>query len=281
MKGAGESRRLTAPPHFSQRVSAGSEIRCLASNSRPHAVHWYSYVGTSDKANRLGVIVSTARVVALVLGILIGGAACSAGRQVTEVQHLQARAAFERGVKHFESREGSQALAALREAVSLDPTSALYRDTLGLVFSQLQRPDLALEQFREAVALDPQSADAHFHLGVALAESGRWADAVAAYRDALALPTLTVPDLAHQNLGLGLYHLQQYPEAEQELRFAISLTPEMQAAYYHLGLVLVAERRLEEAKAVLTRAKALGPGTPFGEAATLRLDSLGGGPARP
>jgi hypothetical protein len=55
----------------------------------------------------------------------------------------------------------------------------------------------------------------------------------------------------------------------------------MQAAYYHLGLVLVAERRLEEAKAVLTRAKALGPGTPFGEAATLRLDSLGGGPARP
>ena len=225
--------------------------------------------------------VSTARVVGLVLGILIGSAACSAGRQATEVRRLQARAAFERGVKHFEAKEASQAMAALREAVSLDPASAIYRDTLGLVFSQLQRPDLALEQFREAVALDPQSGDAHFHLGVALAESTQWAEAVAAYRKALALPTLTVPDLAHQNLGLALYHLRQYPEAEQELRFAISLTPDMQAAYYHLGLVLVAERRLGEARAVLTRARAMGRDTPFGEAAGLRLNSLGEDPSRP
>jgi Tfp pilus assembly protein PilF len=222
------------------------------------------------------VTVSTARVVGLILGVLLGSLACSAGRQASEVQRLQARAAFERGVKHFEAREASQALAALREAVSLDPTSALYRDTLGLVFSQIQRPDLALEQFGEAVALDPQFADAHFHLGVARAESMRWAEAVTAYRQALLLPTLSVPDLAHQNLGLALYHLRQYADAEQELRFAISLSPEMQAAYYHLGLVLVAEGRLGEARAVLTRARALGPATPFGEAAGLRLESLGG-----
>ncbi len=225
--------------------------------------------------------VSTARVIGLILWTLVGYAACSAGREVTEVQRLQARAAFERGLKHFEAREGSHALAALREAVSLDPTSAIYRDILGLVFSQIQRPDLALEQFREAVALDPQSGDAHFHLGVALAESAKWAEAVAAYRKALALPTLTVPDLAHQNLGLALYHLRQYDDAEQELRFAISLSPEMQAAYYLLGLVLMAQARLGDARAVLTRAKALGPDTPFGEAAGLRLNSLGGEPSRP
>ena len=215
------------------------------------------------------------------LVILLGVAACSAGRQAPELQRFQARAAFERGLKHFEAREASQALAALREAAALDPTSALYRDVLGLVYSQLRRPDLALEQFREAVALDPQAADAHFHLGVALAESAQWSQAVAAYRKAITLPTLTVPDLAHQNLGLALYHLRQYGEAEQELRFAISLSPEMQAAYYHLGLVLSAQSRPAEAKMVFTRARALGPDTPFGEAASLRLNSLGGEPSRP
>jgi Tfp pilus assembly protein PilF len=227
--------------------------------------------------------VSTVRVAGLVLSILIlfGTIACSTGRQVEDVQRLQARAAFERGVKHFQSREASQAVAALREASALDPTSALYRDVLGLVFSQLQRPDLALEQFRQAVAIDPQFADAHLHLGVSLAESREWAEAAAAYRKALALPTLTVPDLAHQNLGLALYHLRQYGEAEQELRFAITLSPELQAAYYHLGLVLTAQRRLEEARLAFTRARALGLDTPFGEAAGLRLNALGEEPPRP
>lgn len=217
---------------------------------------------------------STVSVGAIVLAALVGFGGCSSSRQATEVQRLQARAAFERGVRHFNDREGPQALAALREAVALDPTSARYRDTLGVVLTQLQRPDLAEEQFRHAVALDGHFADAHFHLGVALAEATKWEEAVAAYRQALGLPTLTVPDLAHQNLGLALYHLRQYPDAERELRFAISLSPEMQAAYHHLGLVLVAQGRPEEAKNAFARARTLGAETPFGEAAGRQLRAL-------
>src|SRR5262249_28170531 len=82
----------------------------------------------------------------------------------------------------------------------------------------------------------PGLADAHFHLGTAYAENGRWEDAVASYRKALALPTLAIPDLVHQNMGLALYHLKRYPEAESSLRFALSLDPKMQAGYYNLGL---------------------------------------------
>lgn len=217
---------------------------------------------------------STVRLAALALGALVGFGACSTARQAAEVQRLQARAAFERGVKHFSDREAPQAVAALREAIALDAASALYRDTLGLVLTQLQRPDLAEEQFRQALALDDQFADAHFHLGVALAESTKWGEAVAAYRQALTLPSLTVPDLAHQNLGLALYHLRQYPDAERELRFAISLSPQMQAAYHHLGLVLVAQGRPDEARIAFTRARTLGAETPFGEAAGRQLKEL-------
>jgi len=220
---------------------------------------------------------TTARLAVLALGALLGLAACSTARQQQEdeVRRLQARAAFERGVKHFGDREAPQALTAFREAVALDPTSPLYRDTLGLVLTQLQRPDLALEQFQRAVELDPRYADAHFHRGVALAEATRWQEAVEAYRRALSLPTLTVPDIAHQNLGLALYHQRQYREAEQELRFAISLSPDMQAAYHHLGLVLAAQGRRDEARIAFTRARELGPETPFGEAAGERLRALG------
>ena len=213
---------------------------------------------------------------ALVVAAALALGACSAATSPPpEVRRLQARAAFERGLKHFNDREASQALAALREAVALDGSSAVYRDTLGLVFTELQRPDLATEQFQRAVVLDPRYADAHFHLGVALAEAGRWEEAGVAYRKALSLPTLTVPHFAHQNLGLALYHLSRYREAEEQLRFAIGLEPQMGLAYYNLGLVLAAQGRREDARLAFGRAWELGPETPFGAAARERLRTLG------
>jgi cytochrome c-type biogenesis protein CcmH/NrfG len=51
----------------------------------------------------------------------------------------------------------------------------------------------------------------------------------------------------------------------------------MQAAYYNLGLVLVAERRSDEAKAAFRTARQLAPDTPFGQAALERLKALGDG----
>lgn len=222
---------------------------------------------------------SRRRLLAAGLGVtcLLAGCATAPAPKTAEVQKLQARAAYERGVAHVRDRQAAPALTALQEAASLDPHSALYRDTLGLVYLDLQRPDLAAEHFQKAIELDPNYADAHFHLGTTLAEMRRWEDAVAAYRKAISLPTLTIPDFAHQNLGLALYHLRRYREAEQSFRFAISLEPEMQAAYYNLGLVFVAESRSEDAKAAFRRARQLAPDSPFGQAATQRLQALGEG----
>jgi Tfp pilus assembly protein PilF len=138
-------------------------------------------------------------------------ATACASTQVTETQRLRAQAAYERGLTHLKDRQPSPALAALKEAVGIDPTVAEYHDTLGLVYLELARPDLAIPELQKAVELDPKSADAHFHLGTSYAETGRWEDAVASYRTALALPTLGVPDFVHQNLGLALYNLSRYP----------------------------------------------------------------------
>ncbi|OLD37730.1 MAG: hypothetical protein AUI57_09870 [Candidatus Rokubacteria bacterium 13_1_40CM_2_68_8] len=168
-------------------------------------------------------------------------------------------------------------MAALQEAVNVNPSSPVYRDTLGVVLLELGRPDMALEHFKKAVELDPMFADGYFHMGTALAEARRWDEAVVSYKKAIELPTLTIPESANQNLGLALYHLKRYREAEQSLRFAISLDPKMQAAYYNLGLVFVAENRKDEAKAAFRQARQLGPDSPVGQAALDRLKGLGEG----
>src|SRR5919108_4301173 len=237
-------------------------------------MHSYSYVGTSE-GYMGGKKVSTRRAFALALSTLVLSACAST--QVSETDRFRAQAAYERGLAHMRDRQPSPALGALKEAVGVDPNVAAYRDTLGLVYLELRRPDLAIEQLRKAVELDPKLADAHFHLGTAYAEAKRWEEAVASYRRALALPTLTIHDFVHQNLGLALYHLKRYPEAESSLRFALTLDPQMQAAYYNLGLVLVAENRRDEARAAFRRARQLAPDTPFGQAAQDRLRALGDG----
>ena len=216
---------------------------------------------------------STRRGVALALSVLLLPACAST--QVSDSDRYRAQAAYDRALGHLRERQPSPALGALKEAVAVDPNVAVYRDTLGLVYLELGRPDLAIEQLRRAAELDPKLADAHFHLGTAYAESARWEDAVASYRQALAQPTLGIPDLVHQNLGLALYHLKRYPEAESSLRFALSLDPKLQAGYYNLGLVLMAEKRAPEARAAFRRARELAPDSPFGQAALERLKTLG------
>ncbi len=219
---------------------------------------------------------STKRTFGLILAL--GGllAACATGR-VTEMQRLQAQNSYERALTQINQGQMALAMSSLQEANGLNPRVALYHDTLGMLLLDLGQIDQAVAELNKAVDLDPHRGDTYFHLGTALAEARRWDGAVAAYRKAIAQPSLTVTDYAHQNLGLALFHLGRYREAEDALRFALSVDPDLQAAYYNLGLVLTAEKRPDEAKAFFRRARQIAPETPFGRAAVERLRALGEG----
>ena len=218
---------------------------------------------------------STNRTFGLVLIAAVLVAGCAA--RVTEMQRLQAQNSYERALTQINQGQSALALSSLQEATSLNPRMALYHDTLGMLLLDLGRVDQAVAELNKALDIDPHRGDTYFHLGTALAEARQWDGAVAAYRKAIAQPSLTVTDYAHQNLGLALFHLGRYREAEDALRFALSLDPELQAAYYNLGLVMTAEKRPDEAKAFFRRARQIAPESPFGRAALERLRALGEG----
>jgi len=219
--------------------------------------------------------VSTKRTFGLILAL--GGLLAACATNVTEMQRLQAQNSYERALNQISQSQTALAMSSLQEATSLNPRMALYHDTLGMLLLDLGRVDQAVAELNKAVDLDPHRGDTYFHLGTALAEARRWDGAVAAYRKAIAQPSLTVTDYAHQNLGLALFHLGRFREAEDALRFALSVDPDLQAAYYNLGLVLTAEKRQDEAKAFFRRARQLAPESPFGRAAVERLKALGDG----
>jgi Tfp pilus assembly protein PilF len=216
----------------------------------------------------------------LVMLLVLAGCATTptTGVQDTKgMKVLQARAAYDRGVKHMDAREIAAAFNAFREAVLLDEAVAHYHDALGVALLQMQRPDLALPRFERALALDPNFGNALFHVGLTLTEMRRWTEALDTLKRAVAMPMLPVPQLAWQALAVAMLNLGQLSEAEGALRFAINLDPEMSSAHYNLGLVLVAANRKDEARMAFRRARQLAPESAFGQAASERLKALGNG----
>jgi Flp pilus assembly protein TadD len=218
----------------------------------------------------------------LVLLLTLGGCAAAppppAVEDTREMRVLQARSAYERALAHLREGQPGPALSALQEATRLDPTVALYANTLGVLLLQLRQVDAAIAWLARAVELDPQYGDAQLNHAVALAEAGRWEQAVEGYKRALRLPTLTTPHVAHQNLGVALHNLKRDAEAEQAIRFALSLEPQMVGAHYNLGLVLLALGRRQEAVAAFRREREVAPAdSTFAQAARERLRALGEG----
>jgi Flp pilus assembly protein TadD len=194
------------------------------------------------------------------------------------VQRLRARATYEQGLSHLNDKRVSLGLASFQEAVRLDPGSALYHNTLGVVYLHyLSKPAEAQAEFQKAIDLDATYAEALTNLGVTLAQQGRWDDAVATYRKAISLPIYPTPEVAYANLGWAYLNLGKPREAEESYRAAIQLQPKFPEAYYFLGVVLDRQGRKDEARVAFRRARDLDPDSPFGQKAGELLRATGDG----
>jgi Tfp pilus assembly protein PilF len=211
--------------------------------------------------------------VAVALALLIG----CASRQEEEVAKLRARATYEQAIRNLSENRLSLGMAALKEALQLDPENAQYHNTLGLVLLNLGRPAEAQVEFQTAVDLDKASPDLQHNLGISLAQQSRYADAIEAYKKALTFPTYTTPEVAYYNMGEAYIRLGKPQEAQESFRAAIQLEPTMVAAHYGLGLALSQGGRRDEAKAAFRQARDLDPASPFSELAKNALKQLGDG----
>src|SRR5688572_21805491 len=101
--------------------------------------------------------VSTIRTVRLALtAFTLALVGCASTGPSTEVKRLQAQNAYERGLGYNKEGQPAPALSAFQEAVSLDPTHAVYRDRLGFMLLELGQLDQAIETLSKAVELDPR-----------------------------------------------------------------------------------------------------------------------------
>ncbi len=133
--------------------------------------------------------------------------------------------------------------------------------TQALIAGQL---DTALRLFNEIIATNAQlpriMAAAHYHRGIIHQKRGAFNEAAADYTTALWLEEL--PDnmraRAHYNRGTALDNLGQQERAKQDFDLAISLAPDMSAAYNNRANVLRRMGALEAAVADYDKSIELG-----------------------
>jgi Tfp pilus assembly protein PilF len=212
---------------------------------------------------------------ALVLCVAALLSACATTTPNDEIRTLEARAAYEAGVKSIAEGRISLGLSSLRQAVEIEPRNALYHNAVGAVLLNIGRHVDAQAEFQKAVELDPTYADAYHNLGSAYAEQAKWEDAIVAYRRALAQTIYNRPEATYNNLGYAYWALDRRKEAEEAFRAALQLDSRLVPSHFWLGVLLQKEGRQAEATAHLRAARDLEPASLLGKRADEVLKVMG------
>jgi len=159
---------------------------------------------------------------------------------------------YEKSRKKLGSRDAEGSIAHLKKAVEIAPQFVEAWNTLGTLAYKTADYRLAEEYFREALQHDPEYYPAIVNLGGALLTLGKVRDSLPFNLEAVR----SRPDeaLAHSQLGLNYFYLEQYAEAEEHLKLAISLDrghfsyPQLPLAeiYLRRNDVAAAERQLNQ-----------------------------------
>lgn len=150
-----------------------------------------------------------------------------------------------------------EAIAAYREAVTIQPDLAEGYCALGMGLAKKGALDEALTAYRESLHLDPNFAKAHYNLGNALSRQGRIDESIRSFRESLRIQPRFAD--AHCNLGNALAAQEQLDEAIAEYREAIRLKPGLANAHKGLGDALIQLSRVDEGIAAFREAIRLQP----------------------
>ncbi len=207
---------------------------------------------------------------------------------------IEARQAYEAGLKAMGEGKSEAALAEFERALKLHPTYLRALNDQGVMLYQLGRYEDAATSFRQAATVNQRFYAARLNLGRALNKQGNFKDAAetlhqlakdnaslsglhAAQAEALTglgelsearkhlVEALKQTDLSlpargelHFKLGVLLNREEKFAEAAKELEQAIALDPTAANAHLQLGGAYLQGKKLAEAERVLLKAYELG-----------------------
>jgi predicted O-linked N-acetylglucosamine transferase (SPINDLY family) len=149
------------------------------------------------------------------------------------------------------------ALIAMNRAAELTPGNIELQCDLASLALAEGKTHAAIERLQKALAQAPRNPGVLHHLGMAFMTTGQHVQA----RDAFALAVKNLPQHSpiRLNLAAAEMALGRLPQAEEQVREALSQQPSSDAAHAMLGHIVHMQRRPKEAAASLLQAGKLAP----------------------
>ena len=145
------------------------------------------------------------------------------------------------------------ALDETRLAIKDDPKYVQAYNMQGLVYMELREDVAAREAFNQALSLAPNNAEVLNNFGWYLCTRNDTGRAVDMLKRAAADPLNPTPEKAMLSLGLCYRRMDRNAEAEQALRQAVMIRPELIGALYNLAIVTYERGAYEDANNYLNR----------------------------
>ena len=145
------------------------------------------------------------------------------------------------------------ALDETRLAIKDDPNFVQAYNMQGLVFMELREDVAAREAFDRALNLAPNNPEVLNNFGWYLCTRNDTGRAVDMLKRAAADPLNPTPEKALLSLGLCYRRMDRNAEAEQALRQAVMIRPELIGALYNLAIVTYDRGAYEDANNYLNR----------------------------
>lgn len=171
--------------------------------------------------------------------------ALAAYREALSVDPQYPAALLGLGTALRQSGQLAAAADAFERATRAAPDNPKTWNELGQVDLDLGRAPQALEALKKSITVAPEAPQPHNGLGILLAQSGNFSGAEAEFREAIRiLPNYSE---AHGNLAGVLDFEHDLKQALYEFDLAVSLAPEDSNTHFNYGAVLSREKRFDEA----------------------------------
>jgi tetratricopeptide (TPR) repeat protein len=167
------------------------------------------------------------------------------------------------GLCRLELGQPEAAVAALSEALKLQPNDVKTNFSLADAYTRVKNLDKAEATYKTLVGLNPEGATTYYSKIIQMYdESGQYDKAIEAARKIIEMnPT---NELAVFNLGIMFLKLQRTDEAVQAFRDALALKPDYASAQYNIGYSYSLAKRWPESVEGFRKYAELAPDDPLG-----------------
>jgi type IV pilus assembly protein PilF len=155
--------------------------------------------------------------------------------------------------EYFSRGNYNVALSEARLAVKDDPNYMPAYNVQGLVYMELREDVAAREAFDRALSLSPNNAEVLNNFGWFLCTRNDTERGMEMLKRAVADPLYPTPEKAYLSTGLCLRRMHKDAEAEQYLRRAVAIRPDLIGGLYNLAVITYERGAYKEAEGYLNR----------------------------